>query len=83
MKYPEVICDEHPGQVESGYMICVHLNSIEDIFYRFKATETEIGVLCCQNCYDMKEDSEYTLENFHLSCAPGLRERGWLVEYEN
>lgn len=79
--YPNIICEEHPGQIEPGYMICKHIEKKEDIAYLEKATQKSLGVLCCLQCSHRSGDDQYVFDNFLIVCAPGLRERGWLLNW--
>jgi hypothetical protein len=75
-KYPNVICEEHPGQVEPGYVICPHIEKLEDIVYREVASSEDLGVLSCKACASRIKDGTFLIDNFILVCAPGLREKG-------
>ena len=79
IKYPNVACADHPGIIEPGYMVCVHV--LQDklrMEHLERATPTELGVACCQAC--LIESQNMTLNgNFRIACAAGLREQGLLA----
>jgi hypothetical protein len=81
VKYPMVICSDHPRLEEPGYLVCVHVISGKEVVgYLERATGKELGVVCCKACWiSHNNDEPFIIENFILSCAAGLREKGLLA----
>lgn len=73
--FPLVECDDHPGIVEPGYAVCIHV--VRDgapVAHFVRATDTALGEVLCIGC---SRESEVSPGNLLLSCAPGVRESGW------
>jgi hypothetical protein len=80
VEYPNIDCPDHPGIIEPGYLICDHLKSFHDIAYVESASPERLGIMVCDLCWKMENDPKYCNEHMYISCAQGLREKGWLVE---
>jgi hypothetical protein len=79
-KYPFIECDAHPGEREPGYMVCRHVMwEAAEVIHLDRATPVDLGVICCQVCHEHREDSLYLENNFVISCAASMRERGLLA----
>jgi hypothetical protein len=81
LKYPNVRCDDHPGLEEPGYMVCVHvISGGEGVGYLERATNETLGVVCCKACWVSRDNgNDFIDTNFVLSCAAGMREKGYLA----
>jgi len=75
-KYPYVECHEHPGEVEPGYIVCLHIADGQEveISHFERATDKEMGIISCSLC--LKDNN---MDDFVIHCAMGLRERGLLA----
>jgi len=82
LKKGEIYC-AHYDKIGPGYIICVHINSVEDVAYLETATKENIGVVACEVCNNHdKSDTRYGLDNFHLACADSLMDMGILHKHE-
>lgn len=77
-KYPIVRCDDHPGQDEPGYAICVHVVAGKDVAHFRAATPEKLGEVLCSDCIDDKGPGfREDLKHLTLGCAHLVREQGW------